>query len=75
MARRKRVDPEETRLRKELYGAILSLLVRLIGETVKDRMFRTLLVSMVGAFGYYYDIGTVEVDLNAPTPQQVVQSK
>lgn len=70
--RRRRTDVEETRLRKELLSSILSLLVRLIGETVKDRLARTILISCIGAFGYYYDLAPAELE---PALQQVEQQK
>ncbi|QDH49678.1 hypothetical protein KYLE_58 [Pantoea phage Kyle] len=74
MRRRKREHPEDARLKKELYGAILALLVRLLGETIKDRLLRTLLIGAVGAFGYYFDVAPVDTDqLMTPPQQQVIK--
>lgn len=59
------------KLKTELMSNILTLIVRIVGESVKDKLARALIIGAVGVFGYYYDVpvDTSKVD---PTPPAVV---
>lgn len=51
------------KLKVELYSNILTLVVRLAGESVKDKFARAVIIGVVAMVGYYFE---VPVDMEAP---------
>ncbi len=67
-------EEKEVKLRKDLLSAVLNLVVKIVGETVKDKMARAIVVSLVAGAGYYFELPPVAVDVKpvVPTPAVTV---
>lgn len=67
-------EEKEAKLRKDLLSAVLNLIVKIVGETVKDKLARAIVISLVAGAGYYFELPAVAVDVKpvAPTPAVTV---
>lgn len=63
---------KEKKMRKELLSAISVLFLKLLGETVKDKLARSLIVGALAAFGYYYELPPTTVDVQPGSPTVVM---
>jgi hypothetical protein len=55
------------------WDELISLLTRIIGETVKDKVVRAILVGVLGAFGNYATSVSEQTDPPPPPPPEQTQ--
>ena len=64
---------ENKRLKKALTSQILSLLVKLIGESISNKVARAAIVGMIGMAGYYFDLPDIDTSSAPPVQVESVQ--
>lgn len=74
--RKQKEDVVEARLKKELLIAVFGFIVRFVGEAVKDKFARAVLLGIIGVAGIYYDATPPELEqtpIVSPAPAKVIQ--
>jgi hypothetical protein len=73
--RRKEADNEEKPRRfsisPELAGLFMTLLLKVVGETVKDRVLRAILTALIAGLGAYFLPSNSSVSIDVPSPPVV----
>lgn len=65
-------EEKEVKLRKDLLSAVLNLIVKIAGETLKDKLARAVVISLVAGAGYYFELPPVAVDVKPAVPTPAV---
>ena len=74
LRRKKKVEKEESEeeviesIRSNLVESIISILLKIIGESVKDKLLRAVLVGVLSAFSQY----TVDISVDSVKKEPVI---